>query len=347
MTRIYNKDMKKLLAAMFVALLMVGCGGDGKSGSNGSESNQSSVGTPPVKSSEVAKIDLKASGTPDDLRPIDDVLKDLDKLIQSIDQSLGTKDGSGNTPQSVATEVDPEAMVRGVAKAFAAKDYEAFRKFTCLGMGKNEFKQFMTKNDDRKVVRTWNPVLDDFEEELIEKMQKAYSEILRETREKGFDWSQAKIAECEKNDDVKATLRSGNVVLYLHLDDCFMTPKGLLAFDAPRAKTRELAATNSADSTIVISLHEAAERGDLVAIVHYFRTGTDINAKDGEDGETPLHRAITRGQTKAAEMLISIGCDLNIGRTKDGDTPLDMAEERGRTEIAKLLREKGAKRNSD
>jgi cell division protein FtsB len=40
--------MKKLLAATFVALLMVGCGEDGKSGSDSSESNQSSVGTPPV-----------------------------------------------------------------------------------------------------------------------------------------------------------------------------------------------------------------------------------------------------------------------------------------------------------
>ena len=37
--------MKKLLAAMFVALLMVGCGGDGKSGSDSSESNQSSAET--------------------------------------------------------------------------------------------------------------------------------------------------------------------------------------------------------------------------------------------------------------------------------------------------------------
>ena len=50
--------MKKLLAAIFVALLMVGCGGDGKSGSDSSESNQTSAEIPP------AKTDSSAEGKP-------------------------------------------------------------------------------------------------------------------------------------------------------------------------------------------------------------------------------------------------------------------------------------------
>jgi hypothetical protein len=54
--------MKKLLAAMFVALLMVGCGG-GDSGSGGPESNQTSAETPPAKTAEVAKIDLDDNET--------------------------------------------------------------------------------------------------------------------------------------------------------------------------------------------------------------------------------------------------------------------------------------------
>ena len=95
------------------------------------------------------------------------------------------------------------------------------------------------------------------------------------------------------------------------------------------------------------SIHRAAEQGDLELLEKHIAAGTDINTKDGRDGETPLHRAITRGQTEAARLLIEGGCDLNIGRTKDGDTPLDMAEGRGRTEIAELLREKGAKKSSD
>ena len=95
-----------------------------------------------------------------------------------------------------------------------------------------------------------------------------------------------------------------------------------------------------------ISIHEAAEKGDLETIKKHVAAGTNINSTDWRDGETPLHRAITRGQTEAAKLLIEKGCNINIGRTKDGDTPLDMAEGRGRTEIAKLLREKEAIRSS-
>ena len=95
-----------------------------------------------------------------------------------------------------------------------------------------------------------------------------------------------------------------------------------------------------------ISIHRAAESGDLEAMNKHIAAGTNINSIESEDGETPLHRAITRGQTEAAKLLIEKGCDINIGRTKDGATPLDMAESRGRTEIAKLLREKEAIRSS-
>ncbi len=96
-----------------------------------------------------------------------------------------------------------------------------------------------------------------------------------------------------------------------------------------------------------ISIHRAAEQGDLESLKKHIAAGADINSQESRDGETPLHRAITRGQTEAARLLIEGGCDLNIGRKKDGDTPLDMAEGRGRTEIAELLREKGAKKSSD
>ena len=248
--------MKKLLAAMFVALLMVGCGGDGKSGSDSSESNQSSAETPPVKSSEVAKIDLNASGTPVDLLlidEIDDVLKNVDELIRGFAQSPGTKDGSGNSPKNHNKDGD-----------------------TPLDMAEDELNKEITKLVIKELLKNQNNQMSD------EKFSKNL--------------------------------------------------EGLLS---------------SVGSTPEISLHKAAERGDLVAIGQHIAAGTDINAKDDEDGETPLHRAITRGQTEAAKMLIRTGCDLNVGRTKDGDTPLDMAEGRGRTEIAKLLRDKGAKRNSD
>ena len=91
-----------------------------------------------------------------------------------------------------------------------------------------------------------------------------------------------------------------------------------------------------------ISIHEAAEKGDLEAIKKHIAAGTNINSQNARQGETPLHRAATRGQTEAAKLLIDSGCDINIGRS-DGTTPLDLAESRGSVEIAKLLRAKGAK----
>ena len=47
--------MKKFLAAMFVALLMVGCGEDEESGSDSPESNQISGDTPPTKTDSSAE----------------------------------------------------------------------------------------------------------------------------------------------------------------------------------------------------------------------------------------------------------------------------------------------------
>jgi hypothetical protein len=56
--------MKMLLAAMFVALLMVGCGEDTKKPAGDSpESNASLVETPPAKTAEVGGIDLDDNET--------------------------------------------------------------------------------------------------------------------------------------------------------------------------------------------------------------------------------------------------------------------------------------------
>ena len=131
---------------------------------------------------------------------------------------------------------DPREMVQGVANALAANDYEAFTKFTCLGMKKDEFKQFMDDNGDGKVIRVWDRAKDDFQAELKTNMHEAFQEILEEAQEEGFDWSQAKVIKCEFTDDVKAKLVSGSAELILHLDDCFVTPQGLLMFDAPRGR---------------------------------------------------------------------------------------------------------------
>ena len=58
--------MKATLFALFVALLMVGCGGEAKKPAEDmTESNQSSAETPPAKTAQVAKIDLDDKETLD------------------------------------------------------------------------------------------------------------------------------------------------------------------------------------------------------------------------------------------------------------------------------------------
>ena len=131
---------------------------------------------------------------------------------------------------------DPQKMVQGVIAALAAKDYEAFKQFTCLRMKKNEFRQFMKKNNSSKVVRVWDADRGDFSARLKANMREAFDNIQQEARRKTFDWSRAQVTEVEASDDVEAELVSGKADLSLHLDDCFVTPQGILMFDAPRAR---------------------------------------------------------------------------------------------------------------
>ena len=75
-----DEGMKKLLAAMFVALLMVGCGEDSKKpGGDSPESNQSSVAPTDAKPAQVGKIDL------DDKETLDKIIaeaKPVQKEVQ-------------------------------------------------------------------------------------------------------------------------------------------------------------------------------------------------------------------------------------------------------------------------
>ena len=61
----------------------------------------------------------------------------------------------------------------------------------------------------------------------------------RDAQEAGFDWSGAKLSEAEGEEkaggDGGALVVSRSMAVYLRMDDCFMTPQGLLMFDVPRA----------------------------------------------------------------------------------------------------------------
>ena len=105
-----------------------------------------------------------------------------------------------------------------------------------------------------------------------------------------------------------------------------------------------------------ISIHRAADEGNLEAVKQHLAAGTDVDAKN-EYGETPLYWA-AQGHKEIAELLIAKGVDVNANFFDSG-TPLDAGElfyhqqkavvglpvqlRRPFKEIIDLLRKHGAK----
>ena len=93
-----------------------------------------------------------------------------------------------------------------------------------------------------------------------------------------------------------------------------------------------------------ISIHDAAEKGNIEAVKQHLAAGADVNAKHWL-GRTPLHWAAIEGHKEIAELLIAGGADVNA-KSSDGSTPLHEAARSGRKEIAELLIAKGADVNA-
>jgi ankyrin repeat protein len=90
-----------------------------------------------------------------------------------------------------------------------------------------------------------------------------------------------------------------------------------------------------------ISIHYAADRGNIEAVKQHIAAGTDVNAKS--DGRTPLHWAAYSGHKEIAELLIGEGAEVNTIDKYTGNTALDSAILLKHTEIADLLRKHGGK----
>jgi len=67
-----------------------------------------------------------------------------------------------------------------------------------------------------------------------------------------------------------------------------------------------------------------------------------VNAKEEEEGWTPLFVAVGEGYKKIIELLIANGADVNA-KDDVGDTPLDMAIGLEQPETVDLLRKHGGK----
>ena len=92
-----------------------------------------------------------------------------------------------------------------------------------------------------------------------------------------------------------------------------------------------------------MSIHEAANKGNIEAVKQHLAAGTDVNAKDG-NGFPPLHLAADRGHTEVVELLITKGAEVNA-QSDGGNTPLDWAVDSAHSdkETADLLRKHGGK----
>ena len=102
-----------------------------------------------------------------------------------------------------------------------------------------------------------------------------------------------------------------------------------------------------------ISIHEAANNGNVEAVKQHLADGADVNRKD-DGGYTPLHYAVQshlipgsedQPNKKITELLIANGADVNA-RGPDGRTPLYGAVALKHNEVVELLIAKGADVNA-
>ena len=89
-----------------------------------------------------------------------------------------------------------------------------------------------------------------------------------------------------------------------------------------------------------ISIHEAANDGNIDAVKQHLAAGTDVNAK-GVYRWTPLHFAAFKDEKEIAKLLITEGADVNA-KNGDESTPLHQAASGGYKDIVELLIAEGA-----
>ena len=90
-----------------------------------------------------------------------------------------------------------------------------------------------------------------------------------------------------------------------------------------------------------ISIHQAANDGNIEAVKQALNDGADVNAKE-DNGFTPLHEAANQGHKEIVELLIAKGANVNA-KDEKGYTPLDQSALWGHKEIFYLLRKHGGK----
>ena len=92
-----------------------------------------------------------------------------------------------------------------------------------------------------------------------------------------------------------------------------------------------------------VTLHEAAEKGELGVVKDLLEDGADVNKQD-KKGKTALHYAATEGHSKIVRILIVKKGDVNV-KDQNGETPLHFASYKGYLGIVETMVENGANIN--
>jgi len=129
------------------------------------------------------------------------------------------------------------------------------------------------------------------------------------------------------------------------MDDDGDTPLDrVMPFGINKTETADLLRKHGGKTGAELSIHKAAEAGNIEAVKQHLAAGTDVNAKDG-NGTTPLHLAADAGRKEIVELLIANGADVNAKGIWE-TTPLHYVADTNRKEIVELLIANGADVNA-
>jgi hypothetical protein len=164
------------------------------------------------------------------------VLRDLDtgKVI-TVEQAPMTQENRrmvyGHVPIATAKQ-----LIKSVVDSLATGKYRRFKRHTYLSMDQRAFLQFLAQTHDPKVHRAWDVASVGFEAGQASQMAAAFQQIVQQGKLAQFDWNKATIRHFDLDDnDVRAILVVDGKRAELSLNDCSLTPQGLLMFDFPRA----------------------------------------------------------------------------------------------------------------
>jgi cytohesin len=92
-------------------------------------------------------------------------------------------------------------------------------------------------------------------------------------------------------------------------------------------------------------LLKAAENGNLIKVQTALENGANPNAKNNNNGSTPLHIAAYKGHVEIVKILLDRGADLNA-KDNTGHAPLHWAAIEGHVDVVRVLLDRGANPNA-